>query len=95
MTNGNVWYPITGLIRSVYAIWEMDNSHITNEELKIKSLFIQHFYMKYVWRMKNQIISYKGIPGWTWSMKDVWKMWNCSIANHVHKLIEEIWKINA
>ena len=56
MRNGNVWYHITGLIRSVYDIWEMDNSHITNDELKIKSLikyieivilyFIQHFYMK-------------------------------------------------
>ena len=48
MRNGNFSYHITGLVRSVYDKWEMDNSHITNEELKI----------------------------------------------HVHKLIEEIWKIN-
>ena len=56
MRNGNFSYHITGLVRSVYHIWEMDNSHITNEDLKIKSLikhielvilyFVQHFYMK-------------------------------------------------
>ena len=56
MRNGNFSYHITGLVSSVYDIWEMDNSHITNEELKINSLikhidlvilyFVQHFYMK-------------------------------------------------
>ena len=55
MRNGNFSYHITGLVRSVYHIWEMDNSHITNEDLKIKSLikhielvilyFVQHFYI--------------------------------------------------
>ena len=30
MRNGNFSYHITGLVRSVYDIWEMDNSHITN-----------------------------------------------------------------
>ena len=56
MRNGNFSYHITGLVRSVYHIWEMDNSNITNEELKIKSLikhielvilyYVQHFDMK-------------------------------------------------
>ena len=45
--------------------------------------------------MKNWIFSYKGIPGWTWRMNDVWKMWNFPNANHVHKLNEEILKINS
>ena len=57
MRNENFSYHITGLVvRIVYDIWEIDNSLITNEELKMKSLikhiamvilyFIQHFYMK-------------------------------------------------
>ena len=56
MRNGNFSYHITGLVRSVYYIGEIYNSHITNEELKTKSLikhtkmailyFIQHFYIK-------------------------------------------------
>ena len=41
---GNFSYHITGLVRRAYDIWEMDNSHITNEELKIKSL-IKHIEM--------------------------------------------------
>ena len=45
--------------------------------------------------MKNLIFSYKSIPDWTWSMNDVWKMWNFPVAKHVHKLIEVIWKINS
>ena len=44
MRNKNFSYHITGLVRSVYDIWEMDNSHITNEELKMKSL-IKHIEM--------------------------------------------------
>ena len=56
MRNENFSSQIRGLVRSMYDIWEMDNSHIRNEKLKIKSLikyiamvilyFIQHFYMK-------------------------------------------------
>ena len=56
MRNENFSYHIRALVRNMYDIWEMDNSHIRNEELKIKSLikhiamvilyFIQHFYMK-------------------------------------------------
>ena len=45
MRNQNFWYQITGLVRSVCDIWEMDNSHITNEELKMKSL-IKHIEME-------------------------------------------------
>ena len=56
MRNGNFSYHITGLVRSECDIWEMDNSHLRNEELKMNSsikhiemvilYFIQHFYMK-------------------------------------------------
>ena len=34
MRNKNFSYHITGLVRSVYDIWEMDNSHITNRGTK-------------------------------------------------------------
>ena len=44
--------------------------------------------------MKNLIFSHKGIPGWTWSMNDIWKMWNFPLANHFHKLIEVIWHMD-
>ena len=45
--------------------------------------------------MRNLIFSYKGIPGWTWSVNNVWKMWNFPVVKHVHKLIEVIGKINS
>ena len=41
--------------------------------------------------MKNLIFSYKSIPDWTWSMNDVWKMWNFPAVNHVHK--HDIWEM--
>ena len=36
MRNGNLSYHIAGLVKSVYDIWEMDNFHIKNKELKWK-----------------------------------------------------------
>ena len=44
MRNGKFSYHIIGLVRSVYDIWEIDNSYIKNEELKMKSL-IKHIEM--------------------------------------------------
>ena len=66
------------------------------KHIKIAILYIiQHFYMKLVWHMKNWLFLYKDNPGWTWSMNDIWKMENISVAKHVHKVIEVIWKINS
>ena len=65
MRNGKFSYQIKELVRSVYDIWEIDNSYIKNEKLKMKSLikqiemlilyFIQHFYsgsmnVEYEWK---------------------------------------------
>ena len=100
MRNGKFSYLITGLVRSVYDIWEMYNSHITNEELKPKS-WIKHkngnfvCYSTFLYEVGMTYEKLNIIPDWTWSMNDVWKMWNFPAVKHVHKLIEIIWKINS
>ena len=36
MRNGNLSYHITGLVKSVYDIWEMDNSHIKVYQVELE-----------------------------------------------------------